>query len=124
MLVFISDIHLRSGGRVNLSRAGQFSRFWQRIDGARRGEPVTLCFVGDTFDLVRDPAWFKTEHRPYHAMSEALEAQATKMVADTLAAEAEFFKGLKQQVTAGTLKIEFLLGNHDRMLEELPRRAR
>lgn len=121
MLVFISDIHLRAGGRVNLSRAGQFTRFWQRIEGARRGGPVTLCFVGDTFDLVRDPAWFLTEHRPYHPMTEGLEAQATKMIADTLAAEAEFFRGIKAQVASGALKVEFLLGNHDRMLEELPR---
>lgn len=120
MLVFISDIHLRAGGRVNISRAGQLQRFWQRLEGARRGGKVTLCFVGDTFDLVRDPSWFETPHRPYHPMSPDLAAQATGMIDRTLRAEADFFRGLRTQVEAGALRVEFLLGNHDRMLEALP----
>ena len=34
MLVFISDIHLRAGGRTNVPRVEQF---WQRLETARRG---------------------------------------------------------------------------------------
>ena len=84
MLVFISDIHLRAGGRTNVPRIEQLKRFWQKLETARRSDRVTLCFVGDTFDLVRDPSWFATPHRPYHSMTPELQVQVEKLVRATL----------------------------------------
>lgn len=120
MLVFISDIHLRAGGRTNVPRVEQLKRFWQRIEGARRTDKVTLAFVGDTFDLVRDPTWFDTEHRPYHPMSPALEAQVEAMISRTLAAEKPFCDVIKSQVESGALEVELIIGNHDVMLNHVP----
>jgi UDP-2,3-diacylglucosamine pyrophosphatase LpxH len=120
MLVFLSDIHLRAGGRTNVPRVEQLKRFWQRIEASRRDDVVTLCFVGDTFDLVRDPSWFSTPHRPYHPMSPALEAQLEALIAATLEAEKDFFTVLRQQVQRGGLEIEFILGNHDHLLNQVP----
>ncbi len=120
MLVFISDIHLRAGGRTNVPRVEQLKRFWQRIDAARRTEQVTLAFVGDTFDLVRDPTWFSTPHRPYHPMTPALQKQVEVLIDSTLLAEQPFFDVLRAQTQSGSLKIELILGNHDRMLNEVP----
>lgn len=120
MLVFISDIHLRAGGRTNVPRAEQLKRFWQRLDGARRDDVVTLCFVGDTFDLVRDPSWFSTPHRPYHPMSAELAAQVEALIRATLEAEQAFFTILRQQVARGALEVEFILGNHDHLLNQVP----
>jgi UDP-2,3-diacylglucosamine pyrophosphatase LpxH len=120
MLVFISDIHLRAGGRTNVPRVEQLKRFWQRIDSARRSDKVTLAFVGDTFDLVRDPSWFATEHRPYHPMTPELEKQIEKLVRATLVAEKDFFSVLRAQTATGALDIELILGNHDHLLNSVP----
>ena len=120
MLVFISDIHLRAGGRTNVPRVEQLKRFWQRLETARRTDRVTLCFVGDTFDLVRDPSWFSTPHRPYHEMTPELQAQVLTLVHATLAAEKEFFTLIKTQVDTGALDVELILGNHDVMLNRVP----
>lgn len=120
MLVFISDIHLRAGGRTNVPRVEQLKRFWQRLETARRTDKVTLCFVGDTFDLVRDPSWFSTPHRPYHPMSPALEAQVETLIRATLAAEKDFFAVLKSQVDGGALDVQLILGNHDHLLNQVP----
>jgi UDP-2,3-diacylglucosamine pyrophosphatase LpxH len=121
MLVFISDIHLRAGGRTNVPRVEQLKRFWQRIEGARRTEQVTLAFVGDTFDLVRDPSWFSTPHRPYHPMSPELAAQIEAMIDATLLAERDFFTVLRKQVESGALDVEIILGNHDHLLNQVPK---
>lgn len=108
MLVFISDIHSRAGGRTNVPRVEQLKRFWQRLETARRADLVTLCFVGDTFDLVRDPSWFSTSHRPYHAMTPQLQAQVETLVRATLEAEKDFFALIKAQVTSGALDVELI----------------
>jgi UDP-2,3-diacylglucosamine pyrophosphatase LpxH len=120
VLVFISDIHLRAGGRTNVPRVEQLKRFWSRIEGARRSDKVTIAFVGDTFDLVRDPTWFETEHRPYHPMTPALQKQVETLVGNTLAAEKPFFDVLRAQVESGAADVELILGNHDIMLNHVP----
>ena len=56
MLVFISDLHLRPGNPSPVSRAAQFRRLWELIEGGRPEAPVRLCLVGDIFDLVRATA--------------------------------------------------------------------
>ena len=70
LLIFISDIHLTDRLHGNaVSKADQFTRFWERIQVARGKRPAKLCIVGDLFDLVRSPSWFEGRHRPYHGAS-------------------------------------------------------
>ena len=67
LLIFVSDIHLTDSLHGNaVSKADQFTRFWERIGAVRASGPAELCVVGDLFDLVRSPSWFEGRHRPYH----------------------------------------------------------
>jgi UDP-2,3-diacylglucosamine pyrophosphatase LpxH len=119
LLVFVSDLHLRpgAGGR---SRAALFERLWSRIERGQPGAAVRLCLLGDIFDLVRAPAWLATREKPYHAPSAALAARVEALVGETIAAEAPFFAALRRQVDAGALEVEYVLGNHDRLLSSAP----
>jgi UDP-2,3-diacylglucosamine pyrophosphatase LpxH len=120
MLVFVSDLHLRPGATSGISRAAQFERLWQRIEGGRPGAPVRLCLLGDIFDLVRAPGWIDAPERPYHEPSPELAARVEVLVRDTLAAEAPFFAALRGEVERGALEIDYVLGNHDRLLAHAP----
>ena len=53
-------------------------------------------------------------------MTPELQAQVETLVRATLEAEKEFFTLLKAQVSTGALDIELILGNHDRVLNEVP----
>lgn len=121
MLIFISDLHLRAGGRLNLSRSAQFKRFWQRIEQSRRDEVAQLCIVGDLFDLVRTPEWLNSSSRPYHAPSLGLALEIERIIEGTLEAEAAFLGALRQSVDDGALEVHFVQGNHDRLLDCAPK---
>ncbi len=121
MLIFVSDIHLTDalhGGAV--ARAHTFERFWMRIQAARGSRPARLCFVGDLFDLVRSPSWLDGVHRPYHEVSVDLQAQVEAIVDRILDREAAFFGAIRARVQEGALEVEYLLGNHDRLLAYAP----
>jgi UDP-2,3-diacylglucosamine pyrophosphatase LpxH len=120
LLVFISDLHLRPGARSPVSREAQFRRLWQRLEGGRPGSPVRLCLVGDIFDLVRAPHWLGTKVRPYHAPSPALAAHVKEIVDATVEADAPFFEAVRYKVDQGLLEVEYILGNHDRLLAHAP----
>ncbi len=116
MLILVSDLHLREGARSHLSQIGQFARFWERIEQTRRDETAQLCLVGDFLDLVRAPGWLATSARPYHSPSPALEREVEALVQRTLTAEAAFLSEVRAKVEAGALAIEYVVGNHDRLL--------
>lgn len=121
MLIFVSDLHLRPGAHANVDRAAQFERFWQRIEQSRRGAQVTLCFVGDVFDVVRSPTWRNGATRPYHSPSPELAQSIEDLVEQTLKIEKPFLSAVRKRVETGALKIEYVLGNHDRLLEFSPK---
>lgn len=120
MLVFVSDLHLRPGAPSPVSRAAQLGRLWQRLEGGRPGAPVKLCLVGDIFDLVRAPQWLGAAVRPYDEPSPALAAQVQAVVQATLEADRPFFEAVRARVAEGTLEVQYLLGNHDRLLAHAP----
>ncbi len=122
LLIFVSDIHLtdRLHGTA-VSKAEQFRRFWQRIQGSRGKRPAHLCFVGDLFDLVRSPSWFDGRARPYHgATTNAVVRNVERIVQETIARESEFFAAIRERVVAGELVIHYIVGNHDRLLLTAP----
>jgi UDP-2,3-diacylglucosamine pyrophosphatase LpxH len=120
LLVFVSDLHLRPGAPSPMSRAAQFRRLWQRLEGGRPDAPVRLCLVGDIFDLVRAPQWLGAKVRPYDDPSPALAAQVKEIVDATLEADRPFFEAVRRKVEEGALEIEYVLGNHDRLLAHAP----
>src|SRR5512141_2219943 len=120
MLVFVSDLHLRPGAPSPMARAAQFRRLWERIEGGRPGAPVRLCLVGDIFDLVRAPQWLDARVRPYGEPSPDQAAMVKSIVDATVAADRPFFEAVRRQVEAGALEVEYLLGNHDRLLQHAP----
>lgn len=120
MLLFISDLHLRPGAPSPMSRAAQFHRLWERVEAGRPGAPVRLCLVGDIFDLVRAPQWLASRVRPYHEPSPELVAQVKAIVDETLRADRSFFEAVRRKVDEGALEVEYVLGNHDRLLQHAP----
>jgi UDP-2,3-diacylglucosamine pyrophosphatase LpxH len=120
MLVFVSDLHLRPGTPSPVSRAAQFRRLWQQVEGGRPGAPVRLCLVGDIFDLVRAPQWLGSPVRPYAGPSPALAAQVKAIVDATVEADRPFFDAVARKVVEGALEVDLVLGNHDRLLSVAP----
>jgi UDP-2,3-diacylglucosamine pyrophosphatase LpxH len=120
MLVFVSDLHLRAGAGGGLARKAQLARLWQRIEGGRPDAPVKLVLLGDIFDLVRTPAWLDIPEKPYHEPSPELAARVKGIVDATIAEASLFFEFLRGRVEEGSLEIEYVLGNHDRLLAHAP----
>lgn len=120
MLVIVSDLHLRPGAPSPVSRAAQFHRLWERIEVGRPDAPVRLCLLGDIFDLVRAPAWLDSTLRPYDEPSPALAERVDAIVAATLAADRPFFEAVQRKADEGALAVEYVLGNHDRLLLHAP----
>jgi UDP-2,3-diacylglucosamine pyrophosphatase LpxH len=120
VLVFVSDLHLRPGTAHHISRGALFERLWHRIEAGRPGAPVKLVLLGDIFDLVRAPAWLTAHEKPYHEPSPALAARVGGIVEETVRAEAEFFDAIRARVARGALEVEYVLGNHDRLLADAP----
>ncbi len=123
LLIFVSDIHLTDRLHGNaVSKADQFTRFWDRIQVARGKRPARLCVVGDLFDLVRSPSWFEGRHRPYHgASANGVVKNVEQIVDETLKREAGFFAAIKKQVESGALEVDYVVGNHDRLLLTAPK---
>lgn len=121
MLVFISDLHLRPGAPSPVAREAQLRRLWQRLEGGQPGAPVRLVLLGDVFDLVRAPAWLTAPVRPYAEPSPEQAAVVEGIVDATVAADAPFFAAVRQKVEQGSLHVEYVLGNHDRLLAHAPR---
>lgn len=120
MLIFLSDLHLRPGAASRISRAGQFARFWKRVEGIPRDTPARLCFVGDLFDLVRAPDWLAMRVKPYHPPSAELSAAVLSLVERTIAAEQPFLDAIRARADEGALAISYVVGNHDRLLHHVP----
>ncbi|NVB84653.1 MAG: hypothetical protein HOV81_40140 [Kofleriaceae bacterium] len=122
LLIFVSDIHLTDSLHGNaVSKAEQFARFWERIQGARGKRPAELCVVGDLFDLVRSPSWFDSRNRPYHgASTNGVVRNVDKIVEETIAREKGFFDALRAKISTGELKFHYVVGNHDRLLMTAP----
>ena len=126
LLIFVSDIHLTDRLHGNaVSKADQFTRFWQRIQVARGSRPAELCIVGDLFDLVRSPSWFEGRHRPYHgSTTNGVVKNVEAIVAETITREAGFFDAIRACVTRGELDVHYVVGNHDRLLLTAPNAQR
>lgn len=121
MLILVSDIHLTDALHTTaVSKAATFERFWTRIQAARGARPAKLCFVGDLFDIVRSPSWLDTRHRPYHDPSDEVLAIVGRIVDRVLDREAAFFSAIRAQVETGALQVDYVLGNHDRLLRYAP----
>ncbi len=122
LLVMVSDIHLTDQLRAGaVSRAAQFERFWIRIQAARGDRPAELCFVGDLFDLVRSPRWLEGDARPYHDPEDRqVRATVGAIVDAILEREADFFAAIRKRVESGELVLQYLAGNHDRLLRHAP----
>lgn len=121
LLVLVSDIHLTDALHgAAIPRADTFERFWVRIQAARGARPARLCFVGDLFDIVRSPSWLETSLRPYHDPSPEVAAHVDRIVAAMIEREKPFFEAVRKRTASGELEIEYVLGNHDRLLRDAP----
>lgn len=81
---------------------------------------MRLCLVGDIFDLVRAPDWLGRRAKPYHPPSEEQAEVVLQAVESTIAAERRFFDAVRGKVAEGALEVDYLLGNHDRLLAHAP----
>src|SRR5262245_40426793 len=121
MLIFVSDVHLTDTlhGSV-ISKSDVFERFWLRIQAARGARPAELCFVGDLFDIVRSPTWLETACRPYHDPNPDTLAVVDRIVSGLLERGAGCIDAIRKRVQYGKLGVNYVLGNHDRLLRFAP----
>jgi UDP-2,3-diacylglucosamine pyrophosphatase LpxH len=125
LLVFISDLHLTDSLKgPQVTRAEQLQRFWTRIDAARGEKPAEITFVGDLFDIVRSRRWLETKRRPYQDPNPASVRIVEEIVDATLEREKEFFDMMRALVQADKLRVSYILGNHDRLLQYAPKARR
>ncbi|MEL6546284.1 MAG: metallophosphoesterase, partial [Myxococcota bacterium] len=118
LLIFISDIHLTDKLKgPSVPKEMILARFWERIEGTRGERPATLVFVGDLFDIVRSPQWFDGSVRPYHEPGPEQERKVLEIAQAIIDRERPFLDALRAKVESGALEIEYILGNHDRLLE-------
>jgi UDP-2,3-diacylglucosamine pyrophosphatase LpxH len=125
LLVFISDLHLTDSLKgTHITRAQQLERFWTRIEAARGDTPAEIAFVGDLFDIVRSRRWLDSKRRPYQEPNPASVRVVEEIVDATLEREKAFFDQIRTLVQADKLRITYILGNHDRLLQFAPNARR
>ena len=125
LVVFISDLHLTDGLEgPRIARRRTFERFWKRIAGRRGDRPARIVFVGDLFDIVRSPRWLAGPLRPYHDPGPEVVAMVETIVDDILRREEAFLREIRSHVLAGRLEVDYLIGNHDRLLGHAPQARR
>jgi UDP-2,3-diacylglucosamine pyrophosphatase LpxH len=100
-------------------------------------EEVVLCLAGDIFEINRSDLWFESGLRPYHdglpppELEDVVHRIFDRIIEDNLAffqTLADFvlhkrftYQGKDRQIAQGiALKVRFMPGNHDRLLNAWP----
>ncbi len=117
MKVFISDIHLTDGttGAHNIGREdGEF--FWEDIQmEGLKPEDVEVVILGDFIDLIRSTRW--KEVQPWHG-PQAIRSTVVEIVESIIHLNREFL-GFLRGLTEKGVRITYILGNHDRLMNEV-----
>jgi UDP-2,3-diacylglucosamine pyrophosphatase LpxH len=125
MLIFVSDLHLTDTLKgPAIAKEILFQRFWERINASRGDGEVVIAFVGDLFDIVRSPYWLEGSTRPYQQTSAAQAQTVTEICERIIAREERFMAAIRSKVEAGELRVDYILGNHDRLLNDAPEARR
>lgn len=141
MLIIISDLHLAESQSYQLGPmqfnhnlpALVYRAYFQEIADVIRGgdvKKIDLVLAGDIFELTRSELWLRDGLRPYIHNNEVLEGSlveerilkildainADERVSETL----EIFRNLENLFQI-PVKLHYLPGNHDRMVNASPK---
>jgi len=141
MLAILSDLHLNDGTVATTAHASAFDLLRREIElAARANDAQELCLLllGDIFDVMRTDWWFENaawESRPWNGQ---LDPQ-TAMNSDCAEVERQFnailsrifahpttmafvkaVRKLAASKTIPKLKVTYIIGNHDRALNNFP----
>ena len=114
--VFISDIHLSDAttGDHNISQS-TLNGFWKDIqeDIAKAGGEKELIILGDFIDVIRSTRW-KGNMQPW-INKEEIKETVNEIVDAVINKNEPIFNTLKEYTNNG-LKITYVMGNHDRLI--------
>jgi len=141
MLAIISDLHLTDGSTSTTVHPSAFDLLRREIEAAARtngAQDLRLLLLGDIFDMVRTDWWFDNapwDARPWNgkldpqtgmnANHAEVERQFKAILERILAhpSTVAFIKALQKLAASKVipkLKVTYVLGNHDRVLNNFP----
>jgi len=129
MHVFVSDIHMADNPAGDPVADAELVSFANELGRLSESGPITLVLLGDIIDFLRSPKWdhlwSAQKSAPWSAMAADFanfprgpaEACVLTVVRDARARYAQFSATLRQLVEAERLKVLYVPGNHDFMLQ-------
>ena len=129
MIVFISDLHFTDGTETGTLNPGIFRIFCGLIkDIIDRSTPeyLRIVFLGDIFDLLRTEYWNSTKLRPWSVnvkLDSVIEEISERIMSSPINSQAiDHMRKLRDRIASTGLpfEIEYLPGNHDRMINDSP----
>jgi UDP-2,3-diacylglucosamine pyrophosphatase LpxH len=125
----ISDLHMNDTGMAECVTDAQLIALANKVEADCKSQKVTLLLLGDILDLLRSPDWEQlwTEHEsaPWSAIGKGFtgfsrnyaEACAVGIAKKIRLRYSGFAEILKRLVDSGQLKVIYVPGNHDYMVQ-------
>jgi UDP-2,3-diacylglucosamine pyrophosphatase LpxH len=128
VLLFVSDIHMADTAAGEPAADDDLAAFVGDALSRRTHDPVTLVLLGDIIDFLRSPRWDELWQRnaaPWSAMAPGFAnfqgSPSEACVLDVAGAVAtryrSFSKTLAAGVRQGSLRVVYVPGNHDYMVQ-------
>ena len=132
MHMFISDMHMTdqaSGSAVSDEELVEFGGELERL--AKKNGKVDLVIVGDGVDLIRSRKWVASAYpwsAPVRDFKNFVDGPAEGVAIEVLEGIRKryhhFERRLKKLVKADLLKVHYIFGNHDYMIQLSPKLRR
>ena len=118
--VFISDIHLSdtTTGDHNIT-ANTLEGFWNDIQGdienAGGKDKLEIIILGDFIDIIRSTQW-TGDIQPWEKDLNRIKGIVEKIVDEVISKNKPVFDALNDYVNKEKIKITYIMGNHDRLI--------
>ncbi|MBV6517460.1 MAG: hypothetical protein DCC43_11320 [Candidatus Brocadia sp.] len=118
--VFFSDVHLSdtTTGDHNIT-AGTLEGFWSDIQGdvdnAGGTKKLEIIILGDFIDVIRSTQW-TGDMQPWSEASKKKKERVDEVLSKVIKKNKSVFDTLKGYVEEKKVKITYIMGNHDRLI--------
>lgn len=120
MLIFVSDLHLVDhASRASFQSPPLFRALRSHLrDVDTRADAVTLVLLGDIFELLKSDVWLHEKTRPWDQPGDKLSDAVVQIVRRIHVENGSFFEELQHLRTEFDIALEYLVGNHDGLLND------
>lgn len=126
MLVVVSDLHFLDKPEPLNRMPGRIGERIEQIVDSHRAvtSEVVIILLGDIFDFLHSSKWIKRGARPWETDQDELQAYVMLAIAkDIVKANQDFFAAIGRLSCKHKAKIEYIIGNHDALLNQEMGRA-